>query len=334
MMKFNEVRWGIIGVGDVCEVKSGPALQNISNSQLVAVMRRNGEKAKDFAERHKVAKWYDNADLLINDPEVNAIYIATPPNSHEEYTLKAAKAGKAVYVEKPMARTYTECISMVKACERAKVPLFVAYYRRALPNILKVKSLLENKAIGEIRYVEIKLLKALEQKKGIKGNDTENWRIAPEVAGGGYFYDLASHQLDVLDFLFGPIIEANGISLNQAGGYPAEDITNGTFIFENGVMGHGIWAFNTSRVSEHELITIIGSKGQIVFPIFGDNRVNLKIEGEEETVFNFNISKHIQQPLIQTVVNDLIGIGKCESTGVSGARTNWVMSQLNQFRSI
>jgi predicted dehydrogenase len=112
-----EICWGIIGAGNVCEVKSAPAMSLIEGSRLVAVMRRNGEKAKDYAKRHGVAKWYDDADLLINDSEVNAIYIATTPDSHKQYTIKAALAGKPVYVEKPMARTYSECLSMIEACQ-------------------------------------------------------------------------------------------------------------------------------------------------------------------------------------------------------------------------
>ena len=133
------VKWGILGVGDVCEVKSAPAMQLIKNSELVAVMRRNGAKAKDYARRHQVPKWYDKAEDLIHDPDVNAIYIATPPNAHCELTIKAAEAGKPVYVEKPMARTFSECEQMIAACKKANVPLYVAYYRRMLPNFLKLK---------------------------------------------------------------------------------------------------------------------------------------------------------------------------------------------------
>lgn len=324
----NEVRWGIIGAGDVCEVKSGPSLQQTSNSKLVAVMRRNGEKAKDFTQRHGVPKWYDNADDLINDPEVNAIYIATPPSSHEEYTLKAAAAGKPVYVEKPMARSHQECLSMVEACKKANVPLYVAFYRRALPNILKVKEIIENGIIGDIRFVNVKLQKPLSPDIVGASDDPDNWRIFPEVAGGGYFYDLASHQLDALDFLFGPIAEAHGYAANQANIYPAEDITVGSFRFENGVLGHGVWAFNTGNSSDIEITTIVGSKGQVSFPFFSDHSVTLEVDGKPKEVFQFNISQHIQQPLIEMIVEDLLGKGKSPSTGVSGARTNWVMEQI------
>ena len=327
---IREVRWGIIGAGDVCEVKSGPALQLTPNSKLVAVMRRNAEKAKIFAKRHNVPKWYDNADDLINDPEINAVYIATPPDVHKEYTIRVAAAGKAVYVEKPMARGHSECIAMVDACSNAGVPLFVAYYRRALPSILKVKEIMDNGIIGDVRFVNIKLQQPLRPDIVGANNNFDNWRILPEVAGGGYFYDLASHQLDIMDFLFGPIIEANGFAANQSGSYPAEDITVGAFRFENGIVGHGVWAFNTGVVSDEEVTTIIGSKGQVSFPFFGDHSITLQVDGKPIEVFEHMISEHIQGPLIATVVNELLGEGKCPSTGESGARTNWVLEQLSK----
>lgn len=325
---MSEVCWGIIGVGDVCEVKSGPALMKIANSTVKAVMRRNAEKAKDFAERHHIEKWYDNADDLLNDPDVNAIYIATPPDTHAEYTLKAAAVNKPVYVEKPMARTHQKSLAMVEACKNAKVPLFVAYYRRALPNILKVKELISTGAIGSIRSVNINLQLAIDPPSVEENETANNWRVDPEIAGGGYFYDLASHQLDAMDFLFGPIIEAKGFSENQSKSYLADDITIGVFKFENGILGKGTWAFNTSSVSESDTVTIVGSKGQISFPFFGNHHVLLEKEKEAAERFEFEISKHIQMPLIQTVVDDLQGKGKCPSTGVSGARTNWVLEQI------
>ncbi len=322
---LTEVRWGIIGVGDVCEVKSAPAMKLIEGSRLVSVMRRNGEKAKDFAKRHGVPKWFDNAEKLINDPDVNAIYIATPPDSHELYTQLAAKSGKAVYVEKPMARTYQECLSMINACKQSNVPLFTAYYRRMLPNFLKVKSLLEDGTIGDVRYVNILLNKTVTPDiVGASGSPT-NWRILPEVSGGGYFFDLASHQLDMLDFIFGPILGAKGVATNQAHLYSAEDIVAGTFHFKSGVIGQGNWCFTTSAVSDKELTTIVGSKGQISFPFFGDHSVTLEVEGKETELMRFDIPKHIQQPLIQTIVDELLGKGTCPSTGLSAARTNQVM---------
>jgi predicted dehydrogenase len=318
----------MIGAGDVCEVKSGPAFNRIENSRLVAVMRRNVEKARDFARRHQVPQWYVDADQLIHNPEVNAVYIATPPDSHEEYTQKVAKAGKPVYVEKPMARNYRECTSMIETCRKAGVPLFVAYYRRMLPNFLKIKELVDQGTIGDIRLVDVKLYKTPAPDIVGASNAKDNWRIFPEIAGGGYFYDLASHQLDFLDYLFGPVVEARGFAHNQAGLYPAEDIVTGSFRFENGVLGQGTWCFTTSVVSDKEITTIIGSNGQISFSYFGGWTVTLEVEGKEKEIFNFEPIKHIQQPLIQTIVDSLLGKGTCPSTGTSGARTNRAMEWL------
>lgn len=325
---LKEVCWGIIGVGDVCERKSGQPLIQIKNSNVKAVMRRSSDKAKDFAKRYGIKKWYDNADDLLNDPEINAIYIATPPETHAEYTIKAAAVGKPVYVEKPMARTYEECQLMIKACKKAKVPLYVAYYRRTLPNILKVKELIDNGVIGDIRSIDIAVQMTFENEIVGTHDHKNNWRVDPKVSGGGYFHDLASHQFDALDFIFGPIIEAKGFSENQAQKYLADDITVGVFKFKNGIVGKGLWAFNTSKSSQYEMTTIIGSKGQISFPFWGDNHVTLKINNEPIKKFEYKVPEYIQELLIKNIVNDLRGKEKCISTGISGARTNWVIDQI------
>src|SRR5690606_23859912 len=247
VIKGSKIKWGVIGVGNVCEVKSAPAMKLVQGSDLVAVMRRDGQKAKAYAEKHQVPRWYTKAEDLINDPEVNAIYIATPPHVHAELTEKAAQAGKPVYVEKPMARTYQECLDMVAICKKAQVPLFVAYYRRTLPNFLKTKQLIEDGVVGDVRLVNIQMNQTKDPQIII--STETNWRVDPEIAGGGYFYDLASHQLDFLDFLFGPIKTAKGIAANQAGRYAAEDIVTASFEFENGILGSGSWCFTTSKTA-------------------------------------------------------------------------------------
>lgn len=313
-----EVRWGIIGCGDVTEVKSGPGFQLAENSKLVAVMRRNGELAKDYAERHHVPKWYDDAAALINDPEVDAVYIATPPAFHKEYTILAAKAGKPVYVEKPMARNYQECLEMIEACKQAEVPLFVAYYRRALPRFLKIKELIDSGVLGDIRFV-----RTMQYQPVLK--DDQAWRVQPELAGGGLFLDLASHTLDILDFLLGPIKEAKGFASNQNDSYQAEDIVTGAYLFESGVHGTGTWCFSAhDHIDENE---IVGSKGKITFATFGNGPIRLTT-GESTEDWVIENTRHIQQHLIQLMVDELTGKGTSPSTGVSGARTNWVMDQL------
>ena len=314
---MEKIRWGIIGCGDVTEVKSGPALYKTPDSKLVAVMRRDADKARDYAARHNVPRWYADADALIANAEVNAVYIATPPDSHADYTARVARAGKPVYVEKPMARTHSECAAMVAACKEAGVPLFVAYYRRMLPAFRKVKSLVEDGIIGEVRYAAIDLCQPA-------GDDPANlpWRVLPHISGGGYFYDLAAHQLDFLDYLLGPIATASGHATNQAGLYAAEDAVTASFAFASGALGTGAWNFAAHALKDR--IEIIGDRGRLCFSTFAFTPVELTTDAGSRT-FAIDPPEHVQQPLVETVVDALLGRGECPSTGESAARTSRVM---------
>ena len=263
---MKSINWGIIGCGDVTEVKSGPAFNLVPDSKLVAVMRRTESKVKDYAERHGVPKWYTNADELINDKDVNAVYIATPPSSHAEYTIKAAEAGKPVYVEKPMAASYEECKKMTEVCFVNNVPLFVAYYRRELSYFKKIKKLIDSGIIGKIQSANMNLLTSHKYKEFSDGNLP--WRVNPEIAGAGFFYDLAAHQFDYLDFILGRINEASGYKNNSGGFYDAEDTVTASFMFDNKVVGTGHWCFVSDKNSERDYTVVYGEKGRIEFSFF------------------------------------------------------------------
>jgi 1,5-anhydro-D-fructose reductase (1,5-anhydro-D-mannitol-forming) len=315
------IRWGIIGCGDVTEVKSGPGFQKADNSKLVAVMRRNGDLAKDYARRHNVPKWYDHAEELINDHEVDAIYIATPPSVHKEYTLQAARAGKPVYVEKPMALNTDECRIMIDACRDAGVPLFVAYYRRALQRFLKIKELIDAQAIGTVRFVQITFY----QPYAMPSVAELPWRLQPKISGGGHFVDLASHMLDFLDFILEPIESVHGFASNHLHMYPAEDIVSGAFKFRSQVHGTGTWCF--SGFKKFDCTEIIGDRGKISYSTFDAQPIRLTTQNDV-VEFSIEYPPHIQQPLIQIIVDELNGLGKCPSTGETALRTTWVMEQM------
>ena len=316
------VRWGIIGCGDVCEVKSGPGLQKARGSGLVAVMRRDGAKAEDYAQRHGVARWYDSGDALIGDPKVDAVYIATPPGNHLEYTRMAALAGKPVYVEKPMARTHAECQEMADLCKAAGVPLFVAYYRRCLPRFVAVREAVQSGRIGQPQTAHIVFRRPPSPKE--LGPD-KPWRVIPEHSGGGHLWDMGSHALDFLDYVLGPIDEASGSAANIGGLYGPEDTVCGKFRFANGSLGTGVWSF-ACGVSE-DLLEIIGSEGKVSLSVFGTEPPILQ-RGEQIEELPGDTPEHVQQPLIQTIVDELNGSGKCPSTGESAARTNRVLELL------
>jgi predicted dehydrogenase len=297
-MKEQIISWGIIGCGDVTEVKSGPAFNKVPGSQLVAVMRRNAEKAKDYAQRHGVKKWYGNAEELIHDPEVNAVYIATPPLHHEEYAMLALQARKPVYVEKPMAINAAAAERIENRSRETGVKVSVAHYRRQQPLFLKVRELLEQNAIGEVRLIHLEMLQP-HQSDVIAKTET-NWRVDPSVSGGGLFYDLAPHQLDLMLYFFGKPKQSSGISLNAARHYEADDTTCGQIVFDKNVLFNGTWCFCAPE--KRDRCEIIGSGGAISFSIFDQQPLVIK-QKEKETVFEFDRLQHVQQPMIHKVVD-------------------------------
>jgi predicted dehydrogenase len=315
------VRWGIIGVGDVTERKSGPGFQQAERSELVAVMRRRGDLAADYARRHGVPRWYDDADQLIHDPDVDAVYIATPPDSHRDYVIRVAAAGKPVYVEKPMARTAQECEEMIGACHRAGVGLFVAYYRRAMPRFARVKELLDQGAVGRLRTVSIRNERPAAP---AEANDVP-WRIRPEISGGGHFVDLGSHTLDLLDWLLGPITATTGTASNRSGRSAAEDLVTATFSFASGVDGVGVW--NYDAFDPVDEVTITGTAGRLRFSCFGEEPLQL-VTGQGEERIEAPYPATVQLPLIQNIVDALTGQGTSPSTGESALRTARVIDRL------
>jgi len=314
---MNEIKWGIIGCGDVTEVKSGPAFNKVPNSSLVAVMRRDAVKAADYAQRHGVPKWYSDATELINDPEVNAIYIATPPLQHEAYTIEALAAGKAVYVEKPMALNAAAAQRMVNAANNYGVKLSVAHYRREQPLFLKVKSLIDKQVIGDIRFVDLRMLQP--QKSKVIAKTAYNWRMDPNIGGGGLFHDLAPHQLDLMLYFFGEINTSSGIALNQSKQQPVDDLVTGRILFENGVVFNGTWCFTVAEGQQMDICDIYGSKGKISFPMFG-HQVKLTRNGVEEQ-FDFLPLAHVEQPMIEKVVAYFLDKSKNPCSGEEALKT-------------
>jgi len=322
-MNTQTINWGIIGCGDVTEVKSGPAFNKVPNSKLIAVMRRNAEKAKDYAQRHAVEKWYSNADELINDPLVNAIYVATPPSSHDEYAIKAMKAGKPVYVEKPMALNSAAAERIEQAAKEAGVKTVIAHYRRQQPLFLKIKELLQQKTIGDVRLIQMRIFQP-HQSNMIAQTET-NWRVDPSVSGGGLFYDLAPHQLDLMTYFFGRAKKVSGISFNASGYYNADDTTSGEILFESNVLYNGSWCFTSYDREDH--CEIIGSKGKISFSVFDHNPLVIETDGQKMTL-EFDKLQHVQQPMIQNVVEYFLGTSENPCSASEGLHVMKMMDAI------
>lgn len=316
------IRWGIIGCGNVTEVKSGPAYQKTEGFKIEAVMRRDADKAADYAKRHGIQNYYTNADDLINATEIDAVYIATPPDTHKYYGLKVALAGKICCIEKPLAPNYQDCISIYEAFKEKNIPLFVAYYRRTLPRFEQIKKWLDTNSIGEIRHIRWHLSKPTSEQDKSGGY---NWRTDSEIATGGYFDDLASHGLDLFIHLLGNIKEVSGISLNQQGLYSSKDTVTACWAHETGVTGTGSWNFGCYE--REDKVEIYGSKGKITFSVF--ENIPLVLSNEKgETTLNIEHPENIQLYHVQQMREHLLGNSIHPSNGLTASHTNWVMDKI------
>lgn len=322
---MNSIKWGFIGCGEVTEKKSGPAFSEVPGSSVVAVMSRSEEKARHYAERHAIPKWYTDPQELIDDNEVNAIYIATPPSSHATFAIMAMKAGKPVYVEKPLASSYEDCARVNKISVETGVPCFVAYYRRYLPYFQRVKDIVERGVLGKIVNVQVRFAVPAPDLDYQSANLP--WRLQPDIAGGGFFYDLAPHQLDLLQHIFGVILEANGICANRGGLYQAEDSVSACFRFESGLPGSGSWCFVAHKSAKEDRIEVIGERGQLSFSVFTYEPIVLQTTDGIQRIEVPN-PPYVQYPLIKNVIEHLQGNGICDCTSVSATPVNWAMDRI------
>lgn len=323
---MEKINWGIIGCGDVTEVKSGPAFTKVKNSALIAVMRRNADKSRDYAERHHVPKWYADAGKLINDPDINAVYIATPPSSHEQYALAALKAGKSAYVEKPMAVNVESAKNMLKAAQESNSKLVVAHYRREQPFFKKIKELVDQKMIGDVKFARLHFYR-----KNLSKEELEipkfAWRVNEAVAGGGLFHDIAPHQLDMMCHLFGEVDKANGFAVNRNKLYKAADIISGNILFKNKILFSGTWHFDIGERNEEDHCEIVGGKGSIHFAFFDRQEITI-IQNQKTETIEFEKLEHVQQPMIEKVVDYFMGQNPNPCPAEEGVK---VMELLEKF---
>ncbi|MDX9956842.1 MAG: Gfo/Idh/MocA family oxidoreductase [Spirochaetia bacterium] len=320
---MNQVRWGMIGIGDVAERKSGPGLYKAKGSMLRGIYGRNAEKAQDFARRHGVDVVYDSVDDLLSDPMIDAVYMPVPPEFHKEYAIHCLEAGKIPYMEKPMAMNHAECMAVVDKAKEKGLPAYVAYYRRGQERFIKLKEILASGVIGELRFVELRQI----QPPDPADLDVRHlpWRLDPAISGGGKFLDMAVHVLDALDFLIGRITEVKGLATNLAGLYQVEDTVSASFRFDNGVVGSGLWCY----VGDHseESVHIVGEKGSISFEGMAYGPVTVQ-SGSELTVHQFTAPEHLGMPYIQTIVDELRGLGKSPADLQAAVNTTWVADQI------
>lgn len=329
-MKVNEVRWAFIGCGNVAEKKSGPAFQKIEGSRVIGVFRRDREKALDYARRHGIPRVYENIDQLLNDPDVNAVYVATPHAFHKPYALMVAQAGKACYVEKPLGINHKDAYEIYDAFRQKGLPLYVAYYRRKLPPFVWLREFLLRGYLGKITGGEMKFIRPARPHE--KNPSTLPWRLKPEISGGGYLFDLGPHLIDYLLYVFEKITVKEAIHENRGGFYEAEDYTLAHLVLGEDIPFEAEWNFTAPEGQGADYIRFTGKRGSVDMPVFGPYPIKVQLDGKD-FFFRIDPPEHVQQPLLETIVGELLGRHvQCPSTGLTAVETNRILDEITDAK--
>jgi 1,5-anhydro-D-fructose reductase (1,5-anhydro-D-mannitol-forming) len=303
------LNWIVIGIGDITRKRVIPAIQAEPRSRLYGLVTRDPAKAAEYG----VPAWA-TLDEALADSEVQAVYVGTPVFLHAPQTIQALRAGKHVISEKPMAMNKAEALTMVRAAEESGKTFGVAYYRRCYPKVQRAKQLLAAGAIGEPVSAE------LSNHMWFDGTGSRSWLVDPAKAGGGPLFDIASHRIDVLNFLFGQPLRVTAQLSNVVHHYPVED--NATVIVEyaDGVRGIVDVRWH-SKVARDEC-RIRGTEGEIeMSPLNGPELV---WPGGRE---NLPPHSNLHYPMIENFVDAVEGKATLLASGAAAYLTDWVSEQ-------
>ena len=308
------LNWIVVGIGDIATRRVIPAIQAEPRSCLYGLVTRDPAKAAPYAASHDVRSWATLDDALA-DPAVHAVYVAIPVFLHAAQTIAALRAGKHVLCEKPMAMNEAEARSMVQAAEQNGRTLGVAYYRRTYPKVQRAKQLLDAGAIGKPVLAEL----TCHEWRDEKGN-RRSWLVDPAQAGGGPLYDIGSHRIDVLNFLFGEPSRATGHLSNLVHHYAVEDNATVVIDYAGGVRGIVDVRWH-SKVRRDEC-RIRGTDGEMeLSPLNGPDLI---YPGGRE---NLPPHANLHYPMIENFVDAVLGKAPLLANGASSFWTDWVIER-------
>ena len=269
------VRWGLVGCGDISRKRIAPALRELENCELVAVSRADAARAEAFAQEFGAKRWHADWHDLVKDPEVEAVYVATPVHLHAEQAIAAAEAGKHVLCEKPMALTAAECASMNAAAEANGVRLGVAYYRRFYPAVERVKQILET---GEIGLPVVAQMNAFERFDPTPDNP-RRWLLDKSRSGGGPMFDFGCHRVEVLYNLFGDATAVKALVGNVLFEREVEDTACALLQFEGGTQA--TLSVTHAAREPQDTLEIFGSEGSVRCDVLNEGRLRVRTKDGE-----------------------------------------------------
>jgi predicted dehydrogenase len=294
-----DVRFGLIGCGDIAARRVAAALAETPGSALLAVARRRAELAAEFARRHGAERSYADWHDLVRDPEVNAVYVATPVRLHAEQAIAAAEAGKHVLCEKPMALDVAGCERMIAAARAHGVRLGVAYYRHHYPVVASLKALLASGQIGVPVLVQAQAFEAFDP-----GPDHPRaWLLRKAESGGGPMMDFGCHRLEVLLDLLGPVAEVEGFPTRvRLRAREVEDTCIARLRFASGA--EAVLAVSHAAMESRDSFEVYGSAGSAHVPVLNQGRIRIvTAEGvrEEEHPAPANLHQPLVADFVQAV---------------------------------
>jgi predicted dehydrogenase len=315
------LKWGLIGCGDISKKRVGPALHDLENCELIAVNRNNFDLAESFAKKFGAKKWHKDWHDLINDKEIQAVYISTPIYLHAEQTIFAANAGKHVLCEKSMAMNQKECDLMIEACEKNNVKLGISYYRHFYPVIKRIKQAFETNEIGKPVIAEINAFEWFDRKPG----EPRYWLLKKDQAGGGPMMDFGCHRIEVFLNLFGKIINTQSELFNLYFEREVEDTAYVSMLFENNV--HACIRVSHAAFESQDTLTIYGTKGTIRIPNLNNGIIYIKNEHGEnmETYLPHN---NFHQPLIDDFTKSIIEDREPAMDGIKAKEVTIILDQI------
>lgn len=313
------VNWGLIGCGDVARKRVAQAIQDDPQSSLLAACRRDEAKLGDFCDAFRVPRRYSSAEELLGDREIHAVYIATPVREHLALTVAAARAGKHVLVEKPMAMNAAECDTMITACHRAGVRLGVAYYRRFYPMVHRIQDLIRSGEIGTPLGVSAVTSTPLAMQPGEEGY----WRAILQHGGGGALMDVGSHRLDLFRYFFGEPVVVKAICETVAADYEAEDTAVLLLKFPGGMVGTLQCHFGCA---DPDQFIIQGTEGRLVAQPLNGDRLVVETRGRRRSE-KHPAPSNLCAPLVEDFVSAILQDRQPTITGEEGRQTSAVIDR-------
>lgn len=305
------LRWGIIGAGDIVRKRIVPAIQETLNSERIAIARGRAELAEAFAREFGIPRWYSKYEELLADTEIDAVYIASPVFLHAEHTIAAARAGKHVLCEKPMAMDVAECEKMIEECRTNGVKLGIAYYRRFYPVIERIRQAIHNGEIGKPVFAQINTFEAFDP-----GPDhPRRWFVENDKSGGGPMMDFGCHRLEILLDLFGKATRTESLNASVRFDREVEDTSAVLLQFETGTCASLVV---THAVQEsQDTLDIFGSAGSIHIASLNSGEVKILSGGETKNE-SHPPSPNFHSPLIQEFADSVLSDRELRITGETG----------------